>query len=86
MLPINKITGHQVDAFCSALKDRFKDPESGFGKGYLKYLVDEIRIEKKQAVMTGSHRALAEMISTLDLENPATSVPTSIPNWHAQRD
>jgi site-specific DNA recombinase len=86
MLPINTITNPQVDAFCTALKQRFRDPESGFGKGYLKFLVDEIRIEDKHAVLKGSHRALAEVISTLNPENPATSVPTTIREWRARED
>ncbi|GEM_PF-2833565 len=86
MLPINTITNTQVDAFCNALKARFNDQDSEFGKGYLKFLVDEIRIEDKQAVMTGSQRALAEAISTLNPENTAGSVPTSMHVWCARRE
>ena len=86
MLPIDKITAKQVDAFCGVLKTRFMDAESGFGKGYLRYLVDEIVIEPGKAVITGSHEALAELVTVLNPENPAISVPAPISKWPAQRD
>ena len=63
---------------------RFNDPRSKFGKGYLKFLVDEIRIENGQAVMTGSHRALAEVVSLLNPESSALSVPASISDWRGK--
>ena len=80
------INNSQIDAFCQALKNRFNDPESGFGKGYLKFLVDEVRIEKDKAIMKGSNQALAEFVSALNPENSAVSVPTSISKWRAGED
>jgi len=70
-------------AFCKALKKRFNDSESGFGKVYIKLLVDEIRIEKKQAVMSGSYRALAQAVSITNSENLAPSVPIFTTDWRA---
>lgn len=54
LLPIKKITNRHVDAFCQAMKTRLNDPDSGFEKGYIKLLVDGIRINEKQAVMEES--------------------------------
>ncbi|MFL2946283.1 MAG: recombinase zinc beta ribbon domain-containing protein [Parvibaculales bacterium] len=80
------INNAQVDAFCQALQNKFNDPASGFGKGYLNFLVDEVRIEKDQAVMKGRNRALAEFVSALNPENSAVSVPTSISVWRTGED
>jgi site-specific DNA recombinase len=43
-LQIGKTSKNEIQAFCKALKTRFNDPNSGFGKAYIKLLVDEIRI------------------------------------------
>jgi site-specific DNA recombinase len=85
-LPIDKISKREIEAFCKALKNRFNDAESGFGKAYIKVLVDEIRIEKKQAVMTGNYRALAQIVSSTITENPVSSVPIFTSNWRARKD
>ncbi len=82
-LPIDKISKNEIEAFCKALKKRFNDSESGFGKAYIKLLVDEIRIEKKQAVMTGSYGALAQAVSATTSEIPAVSVPIFTTDWRA---
>ncbi len=87
-LPVAKISQNQIIAFSNALKSRFKDPNSDLGKGYLKFLVTEIRVENKQLVVKGSKRALAlaEVVSSLNPENTATTVPSSILEWRARRD
>jgi site-specific DNA recombinase len=85
-LPIGKITQNQITAFSNALKSRFKDPNSDFGKGYLKFLISEIRVEKKQLIVKGSKRALAEVVSSLNPENTATTVPSSILDWRSRKD
>ena len=63
-LPIKNITNRHIKAFCTALKKRFNDSDSGFGKGYIRLLVDEISIKDNQAVMTGNYGALAQTVST----------------------
>ena len=50
-LPIGKISQDRITAIANALKSRFKDPNSDFGKDYLKFLVSEIGIKKKQLVV-----------------------------------
>ncbi len=85
-LPIDKISKNEIEAFCKALKKRFNDPPSGFGKAYIKLLVDEIRIEKKQAVMSGSYGVLAQVVSGASSESPAASVPIFTTDWRARKD
>ena len=65
-LPVKNITNRHIEAFCAARKKRFNDSDSGFGKGYIRLLVDEIRIENNQAVMTGNYGALAQTVSTMN--------------------
>ena len=55
-------------------------------KVYLKFLVSEIKVEKKKLVVRGSKRALAEVVSSLNPENTATTVPSSIIDWRARKD
>ena len=55
----NKTTKKKVTAFCAALKERLPDRGSSFGKEYLKLLVDEIRVNKKEVHLSGSYTALA---------------------------
>lgn len=45
----------QVNAFCTALKERLLDRGSNFGKEYLKLLVNELRVDKKEVRLTGSY-------------------------------
>ena len=85
-LPLHKISKNEIEAFCKALKKRFNDSESGFGKAYIKLLVDEIRIEKKQVVMSGSYGALAQAVSGTNSESPAASVPIFTTDWRARTD
>ena len=85
-LPIKNITNRHIEAFCAALKKRFNDSDSGFGKGYIRLLVDEIRIENNQAVMTGNYGELAQTVSTLNPKTSATSVPIFGREWRARRD
>ena len=85
-LPIKSITNRHIEAFCAALKKRFNDSDSGFGKGYIKLLVDEIRIENNQAVMKGNYEALAQTVSTLNPKTSATSVPSFGREWRARQD
>ena len=85
-LPIKTIDNRHIEAFCSALKKRFNDSDSGFGKGYIRLLVDEIRIENNQAVMTGDYGGLAQTVSALNPKTSATSVPIFGSEWRARQD
>ena len=53
---------------------------------FVRLLVDEIRIEKKQAIMSGSYGALAQVVSATTSENPAASVPIFTTDWRPRKD
>jgi len=80
-MPANAISKRQINAFCNALKSRLMDKESGFGKRYLSLLVDEVRVEGKEATMRGSHAALAHALST-----SSGGVPSFMTEWRAKQD
>ncbi len=61
--PISKLTKKHVAAFCAALKEKLQDKESRFGKEYLRVLLDEIRLVKKEVHLKGSYAALAGALS-----------------------
>ena len=65
---------------------KLSDPDSGFGKGYIRLLVDKSRIENNQAVMSGNYGALAQTASTLNPKTSSTSVPSSGKEWRARQD
>ncbi|MBL8496391.1 hypothetical protein ABF87_05055 [Nitrosomonas sp. JL21] len=52
---------NQLEAFIKALKTKLLDRKSGFGKEYLKLLVNESRIKDNQIEITGSYSALAHL-------------------------
>jgi site-specific DNA recombinase len=53
--PLKDIGPKRINAFFSALRTKFSDKESNFGKEYLKLLVEEIRIEGKDVrIMEGT--------------------------------
>ena len=62
-LPLAQLGKKHVQAFCSALKEKLRDKGSIFGKEYLKILVDEIRVGKKEVRLLGSYAALAGALS-----------------------
>lgn len=85
-LPIKAIKKTHINAFCSALKQRFNDADSGFGKAYIKLLVDEIRVEARQAVITGSYGSLAQVVASGQLDSSVSSVPFFGRDWRARKD
>ncbi len=80
-MPFGKINKNRIEQFCKAVKTRLMDSESGFGKGYLKLLVDDIRVEGQQAIMRGSHEKLAYAIGVK--QSPSKSVPFFMREWRA---
>ena len=53
-MPLAALSRKQIGAFCAALKDRLFDRASNFGKEYLRLLVDEIKVVKKEVHLSGS--------------------------------
>ncbi|WP_442919035.1 recombinase family protein [Methylomonas sp. 11b] len=83
-IPTTSINQNQIDAFCRALKTRLLDRSSGFGKGYLKLLVDEVRIDGKQAIMQGSYENLAYAVGSS--KEASEEVPTFMRQWRPGDD
>jgi site-specific DNA recombinase len=83
-LALRRVNADTVNAFCSALKERFADPTSGLGKAYLRLLVDEIRLDGNELVVTGSHRRLADAIGFMQ-KRKLSEVPSFVNDWRARR-
>jgi len=84
-MPITKLGKNHIAAFCSALKEKLCDRASNFGKEYLKLLVNEIRVDKKEVHLSGSYSALAGALYMLT--KPAIeAVPCLAPVWPANAD
>ena len=72
-------------AFCAALKGRFADPTSGLGKTHLRFLVDEIRLDGNELVVTGSQRHSADSIGFME-QRKLGEVPGYVNDWRARDD
>ena len=79
-LPLSKLGRKHIAAFCSALKERLSDRASNFGKEYLKLLVSEIRVDKKEVHLSGSYSALAGALS-ISTKPALGIVPSFVPVW-----
>ncbi len=82
-LVVRRVKPDTVKAFCSALKERFADPTSGLGKAYLRLLVDEIRLDGNELVVTGSHRRLADAIGFME-KRKLGEVPSYVNEWRPE--
>jgi site-specific DNA recombinase len=69
-----------IEGFCRALRAKLLDRKSGFGKGYLKLLVDEIRVKGRKVNIRGTYSALAQAVSTKKLGDPGW-VPSFRVGW-----
>ncbi len=79
-----EIKQNQLEAFTKALRTKLLDRKSGFGKEYLKLLVNEIRIKGNQAEITGSYSALAYAVDETK-KHSLERVPSFVPNWLADQ-
>jgi site-specific DNA recombinase len=84
-LPQKLFSTLNVQAFCRALKDQMLDEQSGFGKAYLKLLVNEIRVMESKIVVRGGYSALGRALAK---QKPDTSmkVPSFGYRWLPGRD
>ncbi len=74
------INQNQLTAFIKALRSKLLDSSSGFGKEYLKLLVNEIRVKGNQAEISGSYSALAHAVSEVKM-GTLDRVPRYVPVW-----
>ncbi len=84
-MPVAKFTQKKVSAFCSALKEMLLDRSSQFGKEYLKLLLNEITVIKKEVHLQGSYAALASALSGGANKSFAV-VPSFAPYWLPSAD
>ena len=84
-IPQQLLSSSNLQTFCQALKARLLDGKSGFGKGYLKLLVDEIRLEGKEVRMRGSYASIVQAVALKDLGTPE-GVPRSMHAWLPGQD
>ncbi len=84
-MPEKMLSPQNVRAFCGALRKRLADPGSGFGKQYLRLLVNEVRVNGKNILMRGSYEALGHAVAQKDLGTPE-GVPRFIQAWRAWED
>jgi hypothetical protein len=75
----------QVDAFGKALRRLLQDKDSTLVKGYIQLLVDEIVVENDEAIIKGSHAAMAQALQQMKM-GTNNLVPTVIHDWCARRD
>ena len=85
-LPLAQLGKKHVYAFCSALKEKLRDKASNFGKEYLKLLVDEIRVNKKEVRLAGSYVSLAGALRMSTKPGQLPRVPSFVPVWLPERD
>ena len=80
-LPLAQLGRKHIHAFCAALKEKLRDKASNFGKDYLKLLVNEIRVEKKEVRLTGSYASLAGALNMSTKPGQLSRVPSFVPVW-----
>lgn len=68
---LDEIGLHHVQGFSRALHSRLKDRETGFGKDYLRLLVDDATVTDKEVLGRGSYAKLAGAV----LEGEGSWVP-----------
>lgn len=83
-VPIARLSKKNIAAFSTALKDMLQDGTSQFGKQYLRLLLDDIRVVKKEVHLRGSYAALASALSS-GSGLGFNKVPSFDPYWLARR-
>jgi hypothetical protein len=73
-LPLKYFGPKRIISFCSALRTKFSDKSSNFGKEYLKLLVEEIRVEGKGIRMRGRYTDVVNA-----MQEPALGFPVGLP-------
>ena len=80
-----KLNASTLEAFSNVLKARLKDVGNGFGKAYLRLLVDEIRLEGSELKIRGSYAKLGDAFGMLE-KLRLGEVPSLVPVWRARQD
>lgn len=80
-LPLRKFGSEQVGMFADAVRKELLDPGSVLVKPYLRAVVQEIRIRKKDAVIIGNTAQLAAAVSKWKPGTPSLEVPGFVSEW-----
>ena len=80
-LPLAQLGKKHIHAFCSALKEKLREKGSNFGKEYLKLLVNEIKVDKKEVHLSGSYAAMAGALTMSTKPAHLGMVPSFVPVW-----
>jgi site-specific DNA recombinase len=84
-MPVTKLSKKNIMSFCCALKEMLLDRTSQFGKQYMRLLLDEIRVIKKEVHLRGSYAALASALSS-GSSRALNTVPSFVPYWLPSAD
>ena len=84
-IPLNTLSPKHIEAFSKSLRNKLFNQSARFGKGYLRLLVDEVRINGNEAVMKGSHAAMANALMGTKT-GPHGRVPRFVPEWLPGQD
>jgi len=83
-MPLERVMPSQVEAFGKALRGKLLDGGSGFAKGSLQALVDEIVVSGQTATVKGSYAALTSAIA--QKKQGTDQVPSYMGDWRARQD
>jgi site-specific DNA recombinase len=84
-MPIARLNKKNIASFCVSLKEMLLDRTSHFGKEYLRLLLDEIRVIKKEVHFQCTYSALASALSGR-ANKGINKVPSFAPYWLPSAD
>ena len=83
--PLQTLTPQKIEATSRVLMRRFAEA-SPFSRAYLKATLNEIRISGSLLKLTGSNKALADLVASNGKIDPSGQVLGSMPGWRAESD
>lgn len=83
-LPVSRITNRQIERFSTALQDMLEKGPKQFRKAYMRLLVSNIDVGKKEIRITGSKAALASAVQANKSLN--MKVPSFDRKWCTRQD
>lgn len=77
-LPVNLLRPKHIEAFTRSLRAKLRDNRA-FAKEYLRLLVDEIRVNRKEVKLRGSYASVAQAVA--GNQGDSHGVPRFAPKW-----
>ena len=78
-MPVLRVGSKSIKAFTTSLCEKLLEPGSRLAKGYLRFLISEIRLGGNQLPITGSYAVLAHAVAMP--RGHIGRVPGFVPNW-----